>query len=362
MMKVAQTLILIAVLVTIFFAFYLRKPITSEPNLLPEQNVQSAIQNDSTLVKATFTLPVDIKKSTHFGILGEGRDFDGSDQPINRAVLSQLFEVMKINQVKAIFFAGNLVSGVVKESEEEKFKPIDTATLKKDLQQFSGLYDSILGIDVPFYPALGDREILIPNGAEIFRDHFQLEGVLLLGEEFLYTVSAGQAYFAVIATDELNKGQKKVEQTFSSQMVTWLEKVLKEAAKSHKYLFVIGYEPAFPSTTTFSKDHMPQRDAFWKVLVDNHVLAYFSSKEHLFDRSNRSGVWQIISGGGGAPLSQGGGSNPFFHCLILTIPAEGDEKNKDPRIKVIDNSGEVIGEFILNSQNQPLYQMRISRN
>lgn len=356
--KVIQTLIIVAVIIAAFLAFYLRRPVEVKPEVVPGKQQVKALSAE----KPTFVLSIDTKKPALFGILGEARGDDSSEEPINTAVLNQLLEVLKIRQVQAIFFSGNLVSGVDKQNDSDSFKPINDESLENDLKQFSQLYDSILGSDLPFYPALGDREILIPNSAETFIKHFKLQGATLLGGELLYTVSAGRAFFAVIATDELSPGRKTVEQTFSSGMLEWLDKVLKEGAKNHRYLFVIGYEPAFPSTSTFSKAHMPQRDAFWKLLIDNKVLAYFSSKEHLFDRSNRGGVWQIISGGGGAPLSQGGGSHPFFHCLLLNIPAETAEKNKEPTVQVIDNTGKIIDEFILDSENQPLYQMRISRN
>lgn len=222
----------------------------------------------------------------------------------------------------------------------------------------------VLG-NIPLFPALGDREIVIKGSAKSFINEFKLQGAEIFDDELFYTVSAGDAFFAVIATDELVDGHKKVEESFTEPMLRWLDSVLKEGAKNHKYLFVVGYEPAFPSTTTFSIKRQPQRDAFWKILASNKVLAYFSSKEHLFDRSNRYGVWQIISGGGGAPLSQGGGTLPFYHTLVLTIPGnqenvETEKKPKGPSVQVIDNKGNIVEEFTLGQDNQPLYQMRIS--
>lgn len=358
--KILQTFILFLVILGGFFAFYMRKPVEGKSRDLPA-TLRSSEKSVSSLSNqtATFVIPIDIKKISHFGILGEGRGEDFSKDPVNTVVLNQLFEAMKVRDVQAIFFSGNLISGIKKEGVEG-LKPIDTKTLEENLGQFSQLYDSIFEAKMPFYPALGDRELKISKGAETYLDHFHLDGADIVNGELLYTVSAGLAFFAVIATDELNVESQKVERMFSSSTLAWLKKVLTEAGKTHQYLFVVGYEPAYPSTTTFSKTEMPQRDSFWKVLVDHKVVAYFSSREHLFDRSNRSGVWQIISGGGGAPLSQGGGSQPFFHFLLLTIPATGKEGSTFPSIQVIDNKGKVIEEFVLSLENQALYQMRIS--
>lgn len=346
--KILQALIICAVIAASFFAIYHRSlPVEEEMQPLP----------------SVFTLTIDTTKQSKFGFLGESRGDDLASQPFNSIVLSDLLTGLNNQDVKAIFFGGNLVSGVEK-GIDGKAKPIDYQQLNQELKQFSVMYDRIFDKSTPFYPVLGDREVMISRGAEVFLNHFHLYGGLILNNSLLYTVSAGPSFFAVIATDERVPGRERMEQAFIHPMLEWLERVLTEGAKKHKYLFVVGHEPAYPSSTTFAKNHLSQRNAFWKLLMDHKVLAYFSSGEHLFDRSNRWGVWQIISGGGGAPLREGGGSEPFFHSLVLTIPGEtpgiSSPKGETPGIQVMDRSGKVIEEFSLSLENQPLYQMRIS--
>lgn len=381
---ILQVLILCAVIAVGYLAFDLRQPVLQEPKVpesIPVVPAEVLSPKEIPAEKkrgaaATFTLLLDTTKTNNFGILGESRGEDFAEDPINTTILNQLLLQLKIRDVKAVFFTGNMVSGV-EQGEKHASKPINAPKLSKDLQRFTDLYKSVFEGGTPFYPALGDREIMISSSAEKFIEQFHLQGAKAIGGELLYTVSAGDAFFAVIGTDQFKDGQKSAEETFSDAMLEWLSEALLEGGQTHKYLFVIGYEPAFPSTTTFSKEHLPQRDAFWKILVQNKVLAYFSSKEHLFDRSNRNGVWQIISGGGGAPLSQGGGSLPFFHALVLTIPGSEELKDREkegnreikseksvkslsPGIQVIDTQGNVIEEFSLGNENQALYQMRIS--
>ena len=349
--KIIQALIICAVIAAGILAVYLQKPI--QPVTTP------AIQVEQPPIPTTFSLPVDAKKPVQIGILGESRGKDFHEDPINLDVLGQLLKALKIREVEAIFFTGNLVAGVDK--KDPLNQPVYNQKLKDSLEQFSVLYNGIFDDKVPFYPALGDRELLIPNSGQTFIDHFKLEGAIVLGNELLYTVSIGDAMFAVIATDEIMDGQRSAEEAYSTKTLEWLEKVLRDGARKHKYLFVVGYEPAFPSTTTYSKTNMPQRDAFWKILISNKVLAYFSSKEHFFDRSYRYGVWQIITGGGGAPVNRVGGKQAFYHSLVLTIPESDDEKSA-PGVQVIDDQGNIVEEFSLSTENQPLYQMRISRN
>jgi hypothetical protein len=366
--KIIQTLIILAVLTACFLAFYLQKPVSeqSETEGKPESKEKTHfIEKTSPLEKTpTFTLRIDEKNESRFGIIGEGRGNDFSEKSVNKEVLSQLFNELKVRNVQAIFLSGNTVSAVEK-GEGGHAKPVDNQKLQEELLEFSDLYHSKFGNDVPVYPALGDREFVVQGSAKSFIEEFHLQGAKVLGNELLYTVSAGHAFFAVITTNELMDKHGNVQESFKDSVLEWLDRVLQEGAKTHKYLFVVGYEPAFPSATTFLKEKLPQRDAFWKVLTDNKVLAYITSKEHLFDRSNRYGVWQIISGGGGAPLSQGGGSLPFYHSLILTIPGDQEDVEKEnkpqgPSVQVIDNRGYVIEEFTLGQEHQPLYQMRIS--
>lgn len=360
--KLIQAILILAVFVAAFLALYLQKPVPQTQE--KSQSWSKEKQKEEGVVRIpTIILPIDTTRDSHFGILGEGRGTDFTDSQMNEEVLTQLFQELKIREVQAIFFNGNILSGL--EKGNDRTRPIDSTKLQQELNEFSNLYHNIFEEDVPLFPALGDREIAIPESSKGFIKEFHLQGAEILGGELLYTVSAGRAFFAVIATGEIINGDVNTKESFHHFMLEWLNMVLKKGAETHPYLFVVGHAPAFPSTTTFSKDKQPQRDAFWEILTENKVLAYFSSKEHLFDRSNRFGVLQVISGGGGAPFSHGGGSKPFYHTLVLTIPGniestEVQKKPQRPTVQVIDNMGHIVEEFSLGQENQPVYQMRIS--
>ena len=145
--------------------------------------------------------------------------------------------------------------------------------------------------------------------------------------------------------------------TFTPPMLAWLQGVLSQASKTYRYLFVVGNKPAFSLTATFFVPRSPGHLVFWKTLVNNNVLAYFASHEHFFDRSNRQGVWQVISGGGGASFRAGSLNKPFFHCLILTIPQQADQV---PFVQVVDVNGTVSDEFELTPVSKVLYERHIS--
>lgn len=93
----------------------------------------------------------------------------------------------------------------------------------------------------------------------------------------------------------------------SSGIVTlpmdWIKNEL-ENSQGADNIFVMGHSPAFtPDTTASSKiaqfnlfDQSTLRDQFWQLLVDHHVTAYVSGHEHLYFRSQESGVPQIVIG------------------------------------------------------------------
>lgn len=361
-MKKNALILLVLVLISTagFFAIYLKEPPkTPQEKMLPAK-VPAA------------TAPLRI------GIIGESihEDFTKS---FNEEVLTRLFEVLKKRSVQAIFFTGNLTFGwtvgedphlnpfvdISSGARVDKGLVYKSAAFRDQLRKFNDLRKKHLPPDVAFYPMMGTHEAIGNDSAKVFREEFGLINSAPLGENMIaYSVSMADAFFVVIPTDYYDAvANRTVEHAITAEMLMWLKKTLGEAALTHRFIFVLGHEPAFSTPSIFFKpfnlDNNPEkRDALWQILKDNGVLAYFASHEHLYDRSNRSGVWQIISGGGGSLVNKGAeGKNAFYHCLLLTIPID---KNGVPKIEVLDIDGSVVDEFQLKSGGQPLFQRRIS--
>jgi hypothetical protein len=355
--KTIETLIILAVAAVGFLVLYYRQ---APPPAAPIEKIEEQVEaKEPPPQKASFVVEVDSKETLHVGILGESRSERGQEEAVNSSVLRPLLQVLKDRKVNAIFFTGNLVAGIsdedAKNLHSESTPELD-ATLSLQLAQFSKVFDGVFGGKTPFFPTIGSREAASSKSSKTFLDHFRLENVQAFNDAaFGYTVSMGPAFFAVISTDEFQNKNNHVERVFGSAMREWLKTELKRGAKNHRYLFVVGHEPAFSTQSTFADTNEQQRDAFWKILVDNKVLAYFASHETLFDRSTRSGVWQIISGGGGSPFE--GGQESFYHCLLLSIPQNDKES---PKIEVLDVKGETGVTLELISPLSPLYQYRIS--
>lgn len=356
--------VIILVAVGAFFAIHLRKKAPSPKSI--ETKLPETLQ---------------------IGILGESRNDGLQDISFNREILSKLFKILNAHDVRTIFFTGNLTLGWSKPTNETKpgdqknivsyskdmfgndwmakgffYNPI---VFRHQLKQFYTFVNAGFNYPISFYPLMGNHEAIGPETSEIFRDEFKLKDVVLSANgQLRYTVSIGNAFFAIIPTNYYDPEQQQIiEHTIDSNTITWLKTVLEAAKLNHRFLFVLGHEPAYSTPSIFNKpfgldNHPEQRDAFWNVLKEYGVLAYFSSHEHVYDRSNRNGIWQVVSGGGGSPLNEGGGEvNAFFHCLLLTIPQT--EKGV-PSVTVLDADGNIRDYFELNQEKQPLHQFRIS--
>lgn len=331
------------------------------------------------------TIPPDVPSGKTSGvkvaILGDSRGEPTDKKGFNEYVLGRLFSLIKRDNPQAVFFTGDLVLGLgeskdVPESESSVSAPekdlygnrwkkkdlVYSPTIyAKQLANFSQLYQSKLG-KIPFYSVLGFYESLGPNSFNIFNKQFNLQ-TQQVGNHLVYSVPIGNAYFILVTTTYYNPTHKHVEEHYISQpLLDWLSKELKEKAANYPFVFVLGHEPAY--STTSASGYMsgldsndPMRDQFWKILQDNNVTAYISGREHLYDRSDRNGVWQIITGGAGAPLTQRNLEKAFYHYLLLTIP---DDADNNPSLKVIDANGNIRDEFELKSNRKPIYQLRIS--
>ena len=77
------------------------------------------------------------------------------------------------------------------------------------------------------------------------------------------------------------------------------------------------------------------RDAFWQVLSDYGVSAYFCGHEHVYDHWFGGGVHQIITGGAA-------GFTTFRHFLVI------DADEEDVAINVYEYDGEVRDTYVLS--------------
>jgi hypothetical protein len=111
----------------------------------------------------------------------------------------------------------------------------------------------------------------------------------------------------------------------------WLERVLNAHAGTEAgspYVFVYGHEPAYRVChADCLATYEPERDAFWSLLKDRGVLAYFCGHDHLTYAQSPSAItppYQIVVGGGGAPFVPDSELPPVQTPSCVLAPELGD--------------------------------------
>ncbi len=290
-------------------------------------------------------------------LLGNG-EVDGKET-IDEKSLIRLLEKIKEYNPDMLFFTGNLIEGL-----EESTTSESAAIFEKRLKNFSKVIHRHLGKEVPIYPVIGNHTFVNSRAVEIFKKHFKItDAAPLESYQLAYPVSLDKTQFIVMASGIFERHFRGYRKSWRSMpILDWLEKELKTHPERYKYRFVIGHLPAFSTGSSAGiytgMDKDPQsRDAFWKVLRNNSALGYFSAHERIYDRSNRNGVWQLISGGLGARKETSDPNNVFQHFMLLRIPKD---PSIHPTVRAIDLSGHEWDPFEIVPIDRPLHQLRIS--
>ena len=251
-------------------------------------------------------------------------DSRGSDNGINKKVLSSLVDHMIKNQpdAKFVIFAGDLVDG-------SKINPDQTVTeLLHWKEIMSPIYNNLNMVWPKIWVVVGNHEVQHPKDEENFRKIFP--DVFLNGptdeKGISYSFDYEKHHFVFVTSDRWYYG--KPNDTTDDKRdwhyiknLDWLEKDLMEARKREvSDIFVISHAPAFPIGGHL-RDGLPnlglnlklpldstrqlylnQRNEFLRILKEYKVTAYICGHEHLYGRESVDGIYQIVAGSSGAPL------------------------------------------------------------
>ena len=293
-------------------------------------------------------------------ILGSGGAKEESGE--RHEVLAFLLKQIKEQKPAAVFYTGNLIGGL-----EQRTTPESIREFKVILNSFSDLVATHLGKDIPFYCVLGNHTFVNSEAVSIFRRHFNIvDPAPLASNQLAYAVVLDGVQFVVLVTGQYESsflGYRSSSAEPVMPLFDWLTKTLRTGGNEIRYRFVVGHEPAFSSSSTAGRytgmdKELEKRDLFWKVLKENGALGYLCSHESIYDRSNRGGVWQVISGGVSAVEQKGLAEGTFQHYIMLTVPKD---KTTPPVIEAIGLKGNIWDKFELVPFGKPVHQFRISR-
>ena len=209
---------------------------------------------------------------------------------------------------------------------------IETPGNTKDWKKFWKLSELIT---VPYFLTVGNHDAspLVPQSEKIFKGQVDLPG-----KELYYSFNAGNSLFVV-----LDSYVDEQEKRITGKQLKWLETVLENSDKRHKFVFLhhpMYTEPRKGRHADECLDKYPaDRDKLEALFVKNKVDAVFAGHEHFYQRSIEDGITHIITGGGGAPMYVKEEEGGFYHFVHVTV--DGDVVGEE----VVDVNGKVRDKF-----------------
>jgi 3',5'-cyclic AMP phosphodiesterase CpdA len=239
-----------------------------------------------------------------FAVIGDTRDnsFDG----INVKVMKAILEKIKQEKVDFIIITGDMITGSTK-----------TSVHRDRLKKWKGIIERY---GIPFYIGVGNHEIESGLSHDIVKSIFEMpENGPSDFKELVYSFDYKNAHFVMLDTAIFNNFH-----TIGKIQIEWLEEDLKKNQK--KTIFIFGHDPAYPVYShigsSLDKD-LAQRNELWSMLKKYKVEAYICGHEHLFNRGVYDGIYQVISGGGGAHLAASKEKGGFYNFIIVDVKDNG---------------------------------------
>lgn len=186
-----------------------------------------------------------------------------------------------------------------------------------------------------YYAALGNHE---KGGVGEFESLFHYPG-----NGRWYAAEAPGARFIVL--DYLSPMGK------GSAQYKWLEEELRKPRGADKFVVVVMHKPLM-STGPHGRDKWPAGGDLEKLFRARGVELVISGHDHDYERLERGGLTQVVTGGGGAPLRPEAFKSPYSKVFLETynytlLSVCGDTL----KLEAFDQDGRPIDSFTLKARN-----------
>ena len=173
--------------------------------------------------------------------------------------------------------------------------------------------NQVLGAEYPWFPIPGNHdfgrnEIAFFNNYTYDGNGDEEPNIVNWGPDSCprttYSFDYQNAHFIALNVYCNEEAPWGIDGSITDTLYDWLAADLEVNEKQH--IFVFGHEPAYPRPDADtgleyhlgdSLDQYPQdRDRFWGLLQDHHVIAYIHGHTHGYHLENIEGVWQLGAG------------------------------------------------------------------
>ncbi|MDP2899111.1 MAG: metallophosphoesterase family protein [bacterium] len=304
---------------------------------------------------------------------------------VNADIVRRLAVGVLRNEARFAVIAGDLISGITSDSHRVTVQLRSWKKAVGPIAPYIPFYTGIGNHDAEIYDlrTLDGKETRVRKegkdaAEEIFRREMTnpTNGPDLPADstdppysENVYSFDYGDSHFVMLnndykvirsaSQDDAEKGK------IVGRQLEWFQRDLRSATeRGQENIFVFVHEPAFPNGGHLAdsmyhsgdKTYTKLRDEFWRLLCEHPVAAVFCGHEHSYSRtlidekvdgSFRRPIWQVTTGGGGAPFhtleaspwssSVKAFSSRQHYCLIKVA-------GKEVRLFVYDPAGSLIEE------------------
>ncbi len=239
-----------------------------------------------------------------FAVMGDTRDYSGDG--INVKTMKSILGKIKQEKVDFIIVTGDMITGSAKSS-------VHVNRLKK----WKGVIEKY---GIPFYIGVGNHEIESEMSENIVRSVFEMPENGPSGfKELIYSFDYKNAHFVMLDTEAFNNFH-----AIDEEQLKWLKEDIEKIQK--KTIFIFGHDPAYPAYNHIGSSldkYAVERDELWGMFKKYKVSAYICGHEHLYNKAIHDGVYQIIAGGGGAPVSAPEKKGGFYNFIIVDVKDYG---------------------------------------
>jgi acid phosphatase type 7 len=256
-----------------------------------------------------------------FAVIGDTRGYSGDG--INVKTMKSILEKIKQEKANFIIVTGDMITGSTKSS-------VHMNRLKK----WKGVIEKY---KIPFYVVIGNHEIESESSENTVRSVFEMPENGPTGfKELIYSFDYENAHFVMLDTEAFNNFH-----AIGEGQLKWLKEDLEKNQK--KTIFIFGHDPAYPVYNHIGSSldkYAIERDELWGMFKKYKINAYICGHEHLYNRLIHDGIYQVISGGGGAPISAPEEKGGFYNFIIVDVKDSGTAG-----ITVKDINGSAIDAF-----------------
>ena len=161
---------------------------------------------------------------------------------------------------------------------------------------------------MPWYATIGNHDVNSLATQRIYQEVMDLPG-----NELYYSFDTINSHFIVLDTEI--PGQ--VGGIVGEQLI-WLKQDLQTFANSAEYVFVFTHRPVYPQGRYRGED-LANADELHQLFTEHGVDIIFSGHEHQYYIYPKGSLHYVVTGGGGAPIYEGGTGESFHHYLLVEL-------------------------------------------